>query len=150
MNEPSKKPHPDGWGFSLAEKERFARLRAGRVAALGRHWRPIHYRSLRISLNNWPEKIPRPKTGDSFWRRRRDSNSRDPFGAYAISSRARSTKLRDFSTFCSAGGRYELGGAFPTKYYNRLLREMQAPFSAKKAAAGEPRAAACVVARKHQ
>jgi hypothetical protein len=49
------------------------------------------------------------------WRRRRDSNPRDPFGAYTISSRARSTKLRDFSTLimsiiihiiqlCAAGG----------------------------------------------
>lgn len=34
-----------------------------------------------------------------FWRRRRDSNPRDPFGAYTISNRARSTKLRDFSVF---------------------------------------------------
>lgn len=33
------------------------------------------------------------------WRRRRDSNPRDPFGAYTISNRARSTKLRDFSVF---------------------------------------------------
>ena len=32
-----------------------------------------------------------------LWRRRRDSNPRDPFEAYTISSRARSTKLRDFS-----------------------------------------------------
>ena len=34
-----------------------------------------------------------------MWRRRRDSNPRDPFGAYTISNRARSTKLRDFSVF---------------------------------------------------
>lgn len=33
------------------------------------------------------------------WRRRRDSNSRDAFDAYAISSRAPSTKLGDFSIF---------------------------------------------------
>ena len=32
------------------------------------------------------------------WRRRRDSNPRYPFGVYTISNRARSTKLRDFST----------------------------------------------------
>ena len=35
----------------------------------------------------------------SFWRRRRDSNPRDPFEAYTISNRVRSTKLRDFSTW---------------------------------------------------
>ena len=34
-----------------------------------------------------------------LWRRRRDSNSRDAFDAYAISSRAPSTKLGDFSIF---------------------------------------------------
>ena len=33
-----------------------------------------------------------------IWRRRRDSNPRYPFGVYTISNRARSTKLRDFST----------------------------------------------------
>ena len=38
----------------------------------------------------------------AFWRRRRDSNPRDPFGAYTISNRARSTKLRDFSVFALA------------------------------------------------
>ena len=32
-----------------------------------------------------------------MWRRRRDSNPRDAFDAYAISSRAPSTKLGDFS-----------------------------------------------------
>ena len=37
--------------------------------------------------------------GFKKWRRRRDSNPRDPFGAYTISNRARSTKLRDFSVF---------------------------------------------------
>ena len=37
-----------------------------------------------------------------IWRRRRDSNPRDPFGAYTISNRARSTKLRDFSVFALA------------------------------------------------
>ena len=40
-----------------------------------------------------------PRMGWVFvWRRRRDSNPRDPFEVYAISNRARSTKLRDFST----------------------------------------------------
>lgn len=34
-------------------------------------------------------------------RRRRDSNSRNAFDVYAISSRAPSTKLGDFSTLCS-------------------------------------------------
>ncbi len=41
-----------------------------------------------------------------FWRRRRDSNPRDAFDAYAISSRAPSTKLGDFSIsiFAPRGG----------------------------------------------
>ncbi len=42
------------------------------------------------------------------WRRRRDSNPRDPYEAYTISNRARSTKLRDFSTFCSSRSQYSL------------------------------------------
>ena len=37
------------------------------------------------------------KTRVMIWRRRRDSNPRDAFDAYAISSRAPSTKLGDFS-----------------------------------------------------
>ena len=35
----------------------------------------------------------------AHWRRRRDSNSRNPFGVYTISSRAPSTRLGDFSVF---------------------------------------------------
>ena len=35
-----------------------------------------------------------------LWRRRRDSNPRNPFGVYAISSRAPSTGLGDFSMLC--------------------------------------------------
>ena len=34
-----------------------------------------------------------------LWRRRRDSNPRNPFGVYTISSRAPSTRLGDFSVF---------------------------------------------------
>ena len=34
---------------------------------------------------------------NKLWRRRRDSNSRNPFGVYTISSRAPSTRLGDFS-----------------------------------------------------
>ncbi len=34
-----------------------------------------------------------------YWRRRRDSNPRNPFGVYTISSRAPSTRLGDFSVF---------------------------------------------------
>ena len=37
-----------------------------------------------------------------FWRRRRDLNPRDPFGAYTISNRARSAGLRDFSICLSS------------------------------------------------
>ena len=49
-----------------------------------------------MKTKNSPEQSFR---GVQKWRRRRDSNPRDPFGAYTISNRARSTKLRDFSVF---------------------------------------------------
>ena len=56
------------------------------------------------SFEERPENIKNPVTVKvtGFWRRWRDSNSRDPFGAYTISSRAPSTKLGDISKFAQA------------------------------------------------
>ena len=56
-----------------------------------------------------------------FWRRRRDSNPRYPFGVYTISNRARSTKLRDFSI------------AARLDYYTRQAPESQGFFILAKA-----------------
>ena len=46
----------------------------------------------------WKSKTPANKACRGYlWRRRRDSNPRNPFGVYTISSRAPSTRLGDFS-----------------------------------------------------
>ena len=51
----------------------------------------------RARLSLLPSTRKRTLWGPFLWRRRRDSNPRDAFDAYTISSRAPSTKLGDFS-----------------------------------------------------
>ena len=51
-----------------------------------------------IKAENKAESLETLVFQGSPWRRRRDSNPRYPYGVYTISNRARSTKLRDFST----------------------------------------------------
>ena len=88
----------------VAEKEGFdSRLRARSGSALTLHWSVIHsrpFKSLQISTERYKnrKKQKNRKRNLPVWRRRRDSNPRDAFDAYTISSRAPSTKLGDFST----------------------------------------------------
>ena len=60
--------------------------------------------------------LPRKEVMSMTKRRRRDSNPRDAFDAYTISSRAPSTKLGDFSIFSHA-----IQGGQPRINQRRLL-----------------------------
>ena len=74
----SKKHHPFGWCFLLVGEDGFARLRTGRLAALERPRRSIHFRSASNPSSQRP--IPNKNTaftGGAFaWWGKMDSNHR--------------------------------------------------------------------------
>ena len=71
-------------------------LLAGASASLERGF--VQQSCVQYNCTNPPSKTKKDTIKVSiFWRRRRDSNPRNAFDAYTISSRAPSTRLGDFS-----------------------------------------------------
>lgn len=83
-------------------------LRAARtLGGASRGGKTVHRTLFRLRPSNPSEsqhKQEHPCGCSCLWRRRRDSNPRNRFAVYTISSRAPSTKLGDFSMFYFASG----------------------------------------------
>ena len=111
----------------LAEKEGWRRARAPRPSA-----EPFACRKRARSSPAPLQNKSTPRWGmDLFWRRRRDSNPRDAFDAYAISSRAPSTELGDFSIFGFARRGGSVRGRLNSGNYTTTRRRMQYPSGKK-------------------